>query len=183
MKDSTIERFPLGPCGFVTVAMELLFSCHGTWLRTHKRHNISMGVVAIGGLLSLTLGWQWVIIMVISMISMILRFTKWHHIMWNSHEFQISSLRHFQSTMNKSKNKNFFQIFAGARLNKKFEFEWNIYTIQNLLFLANVLLWSTYVPTFGDHMIPHDDRSVLCDLSHGNRGQNKKFACLLSIYL
>jgi hypothetical protein len=34
------------------------------------RHNISMGVVAIGGLLSLTLGQQRVIIMVISMILM-----------------------------------------------------------------------------------------------------------------
>jgi hypothetical protein len=35
------------------------------------RHNISMGLVAIGGLLSLTLGRQRVIIMVISMILVI----------------------------------------------------------------------------------------------------------------
>jgi hypothetical protein len=33
------------------------------------RHNISMVLVAIGGLLSLPIGQQWVIIMVISMIS------------------------------------------------------------------------------------------------------------------
>jgi hypothetical protein len=38
------------------------------------RHNISMGVVAIGGPLSWTLGRQQLIIMVISMISMILDF-------------------------------------------------------------------------------------------------------------
>ena len=38
------------------------------------RHNIAMELVAIGGLLSLTLGQQRVIIMVISMISMIFGF-------------------------------------------------------------------------------------------------------------
>jgi hypothetical protein len=51
-----------------------------------------MGVVAIGGLLSLTLGRQWVIIMVISMI---LDFGFW----MPKFEFSKSEVGRFQSTM------------------------------------------------------------------------------------
>ena len=65
------------------------------------RHNIAMELVAIGGLLSLTLGQQRVIIMVISVISMIFGF-------WMvNFEFQKKTCRHsakFQNFKTKKKS-------------------------------------------------------------------------------